>query len=321
MPSGNCFQKLYSMTSKLYSMKKYLLPVISMCFLTGSLYAQIIVDETDVRNGEGYYTTLQIAQNNATDVKTLDIQKREADDFLENKYSFPTLENVFIHFSELNNFNSLKVNQNLKELRIMYSQNLKSLPDDITDLPKLETIAVYSCGLQKLPATFFNNTNLKEVCLCYNRLHDLPEIAAGSNIKKLMLDINSIDKLPPTFKNMKQLEVLGLRDCQFKTFPDEVLSLKKLKVLDLSANNISVLPDKISKLESLETLHLVRTGIRVLPASLRKSSLKYVAISDTGLTQAEKDNIIKSLPPDCQINWSTNLNYSLYMSSCACLKL
>lgn len=303
-------------------MRKYLLLFLSTCFLFSDLFAQEmdVAAEPDTRNEDGYYTTLGIARSNIADVKTLDIMKSEGDDFLTNAYAFPSLQKVFVHFSTLQSFKSINVNQGVNELRIMYSWNLKTLPDDITHLPKLETIAVYSCGLQKLPATFFFNPHLKEVCLCYNTLSDLPEIPVDNNINKLMLDINMLSKLPPHFKNLQHLEILGLKDCYFTSFPEEILSLKNLKVLDLSANSISVLPDKLSKLKKLEALHLVQTKIKTLPSSLRKSSLKYVAISDTGLSQAEKDNIIKSLPKDCQVNWSTALNYALYMSSCACFK-
>lgn len=280
----------------------------------------MVAMEPDTRNEDGYYTTLRIARNNKTDVTTLDIQKLDADDFLNNAYVFPAVEKILIHFSSVNSFKSINENQRLKELRIMYSWKLTNLPDDITEFPQLENIAVYSCGLQSLPAKFFFNTNLQEVCLCYNKLRELPEIPAANQLKRLVLDINSFSKLPEDFKNLQALEVLGLKDNLFTTFPQEILSLKNLKVLDVSANNISVLPKKLNQLKKLESLFLVKTNVRTLPRSLRKSALKYVAISDTNLSPAEKENIIKSLPKDCQVNWSTALNYTIYMSSCVCLK-
>lgn len=280
----------------------------------------MVAMEPDTRNEDGYYTTLRIARNNTADVTTLDIQKNDADNFLNNKYAFPALEKLLIHFSSVNSFKSIKQNPRLKELRIMYSWNLASLPDDITEFPALENIAIYSCGLQSLPAKFFFNPSIQEACLCYNKLRELPEIPATNQIKRLVLDINGFTKLPEDFKNLQALEVLGLKDNLFTTFPQEILSLKNLKVLDLSANNISVLPKNLSKLKNLESLFLVKTSVRTLPRSLRKTALKYVAISDTGLSATEKENMIKSLPKDCQVNWSTALNYTIFASSCVCLK-
>jgi Leucine-rich repeat (LRR) protein len=303
-------------------MKKYCLLLMLISLPLCKMVAQEmgVALEPDTRNENGYYTTLSVAKVNAADVRTLDIQKADGDEFLKNAFVFPSLEKMLVHFSNVTSFKSIKENQRLKELRIMYSWRLSSLPDDITEFPHLEKIAVYSCGLQSLPAKFFFNPTLEEVCLCYNNLRDLPEIPADNHIKRLVLDINSLNKLPQHFKNLRELEVLGLKDCLFSTFPKEILLLKNLKVLDLSANNISTLPNSLSKLKKLESLFLVKTGIHELPASLRKSALKYVTISDTGLSQEEKDNIIKSLPKNCQVNWSTALNYTIYVSSCVCLK-
>ncbi len=203
-------------------MKKYHLLLLFFWLPFCKMSAQeIVAMEPDTRNGNGYYTTLQIARNNKADVTILDIQKSDADDFLNHAYVFPALEKILIHFSSVSSFKWNSENQRLKELRIMYSWNLANMPDEITEFPQLENIAVYSCGLQSLPAKFFFNTTLQEVCLCYNKLRELPEIPTANQIKRLSLDINSFSKLPEDFKNLQALEVLGLKDNLFSTFPQE----------------------------------------------------------------------------------------------------
>jgi len=279
-----------------------------------------VVAEPDTRNSEGYYTSLSIAERNDADVNTLDIQRDDGDRFLQHPHRFPNVETININFSRLTRFESIRENRNLKKFEVHYSWRLASLPEDITDLPLLESITFSSCGLQRLPDRFFQSKTLTSVCICYNNLHDLPEIPEDNQIRQLYLDINPIDHLPVYFKNLQTLEVLGLKDCLFSNFPNEILALKNLKVLDLSANSIAALPDKLKKLKKLERLYLIRTSIKELPRSLRKSALKYVYMSNTNLSEEQKIANQKSLPEKCKLYWTTALNLAIDNSSCTCMK-
>lgn len=294
-----------------------LLPIISF-----ELHAQEVYIEAlpDTRNENSYYTSPEKARDNREDVKTLNLKHADADSFLTRPAGFPNLETLVVNFSGLNSIQSLNNSRNLKSIGIYYSRQLARLPDDITELPQLERIAVSNCLLLTLPPTFFRSKTIRDICLCNNRLFELPEIPVENNITALHLDINLLKTLPDDFKNLQKLEELGLKDCFFTEFPKVILELKNLKRLDLSANKISSIPSGLAELKQLETLFLVRMPIRELPKSLRKSSLKRIHITDVGLSDQEKENICKALPDNCELVWTLELNYTLGNSSCSCVK-
>ncbi len=289
--------------------------------LSCQLQAQMIVvaPEKKTRNENGYYMNLQNAKENATDVWTLDIQKEDADKFLSNPDTFPNLNELIVNFSKVKTINNLAACRNLKEIKIFYSWNIASLPDDLIQLP-LENLIFEGGNLKHLPGSFFYGKTFKRICLGHNQLDSLPEIPKNNNITNLYLCLNKFSKLPSDFKNLQKLEVLSLKDNAFFEFPKEILTLKNLNALNLSANNISEIPKKLNNLSKLETLYLVRTSVKKLP-SLKKTSLKLLLISDTGLSEKEKENIKNALPENCEINWTDELNQSLDSFSCSCVKM
>lgn len=294
--------------------------VFFLAFITLKLSAQDVEFVPDTRNSNSYYTSLKIARENINDVKTLDIQKDDADEFLFQPDHFPNLEKLDIHFSQLNSFKTIGSNSKLKHVRILYSWRLTSLPDDIVNLPNLENIAISSCSLNQLPKDFFKNPDVKEICLCNNKLTFLPEIPAKNQITQLFLSYNKFQRLPECFKNLENLEVLSLKGCFIFEFPKEILDLKKLKELDLSSTGLKSIPSEISQLTQLETLFLVKLRVKELPATLKNSSLKRVHISGDNLSDWEKENIRKALPENCVLKWTNDLSYTIGHASCSCIQ-
>ncbi|MGM5630131.1 leucine-rich repeat domain-containing protein [Apibacter raozihei] len=254
-------------------MKKLLFLVILLSFKLSAQH--LIAAVEDKINENGYYTQLEYALKNKDDVKNLYIKKRDADNFLNNsELYFPNLEVLIIQFSDLTDFKSLANNSKLKEISFRYSWKLQSLPNDITNLPQLEKASFTNAFLSYLPSSFFDNTSLKEVCLCNNNLFKLPDIPENNTIRYLSLDINHFKKLPASMINLQKLQILGLKDCHFSEFPIEIFELKNIKTLDLSANPISSIPEKLSELSSLENLYLIKTQIKELPKSMKKQLIK-----------------------------------------------
>lgn len=279
-----------------------------------------VAAEENNENKNGTYTDYSIALQNIMDVKVLNIKKGDADSFLKSQTVFPNLIYMNIHFANsfdkvrsFDNFNSLET------IAICYSWNLSELPANFTSLTALKKVYLYNCGLKELNENFFSNSNLKSVGICGNTLTALPEIPIDNNIQYLNIGYNPIERIPKSFENLKELKILSLKGIKFEKLPEEILALSELESLELSLTNISYLPNDISNLKKLKYLYLVGTQLKSIPSKLKKSNLKTVWISDGNLTPTEKNNIIKSLPKDCKINWTTESNQLLSIDEeCYC---
>ncbi|MHA1232606.1 MAG: leucine-rich repeat domain-containing protein, partial [Candidatus Helarchaeota archaeon] len=96
----------------------------------------------------------------------------------------------------------------------------------------------------------------------------------------------------PSIKNLKNLEVLILRNNYIHEIPDEICELRNLKHLDFYGNPIDKLPENIGNLVNIETLILSKTDINHFPDSFKKlNSIKYFRAAESKLLEIP-DNII-----------------------------
>lgn len=129
------------------------------------------------------------------------------------------------------------------------------------------------------------------------------EILNDSTIRILKLYGNSIDSIPPSIRNMKNLEELYIGKNNLKEFPEEIGELKKLKLLSAQYNEISILPESIGNLENLEQLILNQNRLLKLPGTI--GNLK--KLENLRLSYNE----LQELPPD--IGRCENLRF-LYLN-------
>ncbi|GFD72566.1 hypothetical protein KUL113_19860 [Tenacibaculum sp. KUL113] len=291
--------------------------LIFSLLLFGKVLAQEEESFEESATPEFEYNSYYMAKSNLLDVKTLDLKKNEADNFLSNPLDFPNLENLVIHFSRVSKIKDLK-NTKLSSIRIMYSWQLNTLPNNFNQYSKLKKIEVYNCSLTELPSSIFNNKVISDICLCNNKISGFPKISENNSIRKLSLDLNNLKKLPSDFFNLKNLEVLTLKHCNIEEFPEVVLNLKNIKVLDLGYNPITKLPSQLAKMRQLEELYIPKTNIKKLPTSFRNSNLKYLMIDGVRLSDKEKEKLKSSLPKNCKVQWGNSANYQVELG-CACL--
>ncbi|QGK74019.1 leucine-rich repeat domain-containing protein [Flavobacterium sp. SLB02] len=287
-------------------MKNALILVYFMitCNVSGQIYD--VVAEDDTRNGNGYYTTYSVALERANDVKTLDIEKSDANDFLRSKTYFPNLVNLNLHFSKgVSQSRDFENFANLETITISYSWYLSSLPSNFTALKALKKVYIYNCGLSVLPELFFSNPTLQSVGICGNKLTKLPVIPVNNEIQYLNIGYNEITQLPASFENLKKIKILSLKGLPIETFPEEILKLTELESLELTKTKIAVLPKEIAKLKNLQNLYLVGMNLRSIPSGLKKSKLTNVWISEDDLSEKEKNDITNSLPKECKIEWTS----------------
>lgn len=297
--------------------------IFVFCVISFNVSAQELIGvmaEENNENGNGTYTNYSIALQNINDVKILDIKKEDANTFLKSETYFPNLTYLNIHFSKyVDKVRSFENFNNLETIAIRYCWDLTKLPENFTSPKSLKKVYLYNCGLKGLNESFFSNPNLESVGICGNRITEIPEIPVDNNIHFLNIGYNPIYELPISFENLKKLKILSLKGIRFEKLPNEILTLTELEKLELSRTNISNLPNDINKLKKLKYLYLVGTPIKSIPSQLKKSKLKVIWMSEDNLSKKEKNNIIKSLPKDCEIVWTSESNQVLSIDEdCYC---
>lgn len=213
---------------------------------------------------------------------------------------------------------SIKELKRLKELRISGCSNLQ-FPEQIKELKNLETLNLSGCSILKLPKQIWairslkklsltKMTNLKSISSDIQRLINLEilNIYWLDNLTTLPSEVGSLNRLKeidilnskkfkklPSLHNLKNLNILKLRDLPLNDFPDYIFDLKHLKELsltikaknrnleqiknltfltDLELKIYSEIPYFIFELKELKRLNIYGDNISVIPDDIIKLS-------------------------------------------------
>ncbi len=176
---------------------------------------------------------------------------------------------------------------NLTRLQVLlagYNQ-LKSLPETLGQLHRLEKLYLRRNQLKSLPDTFGQLHRLQTLDLSWNRLQPLPDTFGQlSRLQELSLWGNQLNSLPETFGNLSNLQWLSLRRNQLNSLPDTFGQLHRLQTLDLSWNRLQSLPETFGNLSNLQTLYLYKNQLNSLPDTFGQlHRLKYLNLAGNQL--------------------------------------
>lgn len=175
----------------------------------------------------------------------------------------------------------------LAELRIE-SVPLSRLSDRIGFLKQVQKLSLDHCGLDSLPATIAQLTNLKELGLQGNKLRQMPNIWKMTNLRVLNIANNQLTVLPEDIGRLTHLETLAAYNNKLTQLPASIGRLANLQLVSLQANQLEQLPEELGKLRKLQSLFLNNNQLTGLPASIGQlDSLKRLLIGN---------NRLKSLP-------------------------
>ncbi|MCU7613842.1 hypothetical protein N0B16_05265 [Chryseobacterium sp. GMJ5] len=196
---------------------------------------------------------------------------------------------------------------NIKSLTISESDQLKSIPKEIsnfknleffmltgghkiTDFPKefaslnqLKKLALHNMLTVKVSPVIFNLKSLEDLEYAQYSYFEFPEdIGKLKTLKRLAmsrgLDIRSLKSaegkpgrnLPSSIKKLENLQTLSLSGNLMSELPEEIGSLTNIDDCWLSHNLLITLPNGFSKLQKLKTLHLNNNAFTIFPAALYK---------------------------------------------------
>ena len=123
----------------------------------------------------------------------------------------------------------------LPSLEILYlsDNSINTIPMSFNTLTTLRILAVKSCNLTTIPPNSLP-PNLQSLIATNNTLTTLPQLP--STLLKLMLSHNNLTAIPPSFANLKHLELLRLSNNHIKEPPIAALKLPRLKWVALGGN-------------------------------------------------------------------------------------
>lgn len=192
----------------------------------------------------------------------------------KNKTSFNEITELNFNEDEFKNLEDLEI-----KIRYLTPDGIihciKSLPDEICTLKKLESLVIFNQKLETLPINIGNLENLKilDLSLCF------------------------ISKLPDSFCKLKNLEKLILSDHNLTALDSGIANFEKLKVLEMGrVNNLKNAKNfkedvdfDFSKLKSLQYLNLNRLYIKRIHKSILNLKNSIMMISLVGNKLFEND--------------------------------
>jgi Leucine-rich repeat (LRR) protein len=156
----------------------------------------------------------------------------------------------------------------LNHMDALYIDNcsVNSLPEEIGDLANLECLWITKCrNLKELPKSIGRLQRLGMLLVNENGIESIPSMIGNlKNLRRLVLEGNRLNDLPPTFSELKVIE-LNLKGNLFKEVPDEVLGMQNLITLNLAFNQIQFNPLDDRGFAKVSWLSLSGNRLRLLP--------------------------------------------------------
>ncbi|XP_028664908.1 leucine rich repeat containing 8 VRAC subunit Aa [Erpetoichthys calabaricus] len=157
-----------------------------------------------------------------------------------------------------------KLSINNEGTKLMVLNSLKKM----VNLTELELIR---CDLERIPHSIFSLHNLQEIDLKDNNLKTIEEIISFQHLHRLVclkLWYNQIAYIPIQIGTLTNLERLYLNRNKIDKIPSQLFFCRKLRYLDLSHNNLTSIPADIGFLQNLQYFAVTANRIEALPPEL-----------------------------------------------------
>lgn len=180
------------------------------------------------------------------------------------------------------------------ETLVLYSNNIKSIPDSVYNLKSLKLLDLSGNSLTFLPSSICTLKLLEVLNVNNNKLVSLPEeILELEKLIQLDVSCNEIQNIPITIGEMKSLRSLNIRRNLLVELPNTI-SKCKLVNLDVSYNRITRLPTGFREIITLIDLNVESNPLESPPASLCAKGILHIMkyLLNETIKQEKKQGIL-----------------------------
>ena len=166
----------------------------------------------------------------------------------------------------------------LKRLeKLAINCGLEILPESLAQLTQLQSLDISRNQLSALPEGLAQLTQLQSLDISYNQLSALPEgLAQLTRLQTLDVSVNQLSALQEGLAQLTQLQSLDASSNQLSALPEGLAQLTQLLFLDISGNQLSALPTGIGQLLSLTVLDAAKNQLTDLPIAIRDLPLQHL---------------------------------------------
>lgn len=186
----------------------------------------------------------------------------------------------------------------LSYLRVAKNKNLKSLPVSLGKLTNLEILEFGGTSMQELPKSIGNCINLKNLTGNACQLKAIPaEIGMLTEMRDINLGHNKIESIPNEMGLLTEMIGLYLGGNQLQEIPDELKALTKLEVCGFPINKLRVFPHSVLTAKNLRTLSLYDNEFTSVPKELIElKNLKILYLDVPKINNLDLKTIKDALP-------------------------
>lgn len=157
----------------------------------------------------------------------------------------------------------------LTKLSAFAGDDLKTLPEEVCDLPDLKYLMVDGNGLESLPENIGKLKNLQNLYAYHNKITHLPEsIGECKNLRKISIWSNELSSVTESIGGLENLEELDLKYNKLRHLPEAIGKLQKLTELKVGDNKLVELPAALAQCGALKTLGLADNELTSLPENI-----------------------------------------------------
>ncbi|XP_055010349.1 LOW QUALITY PROTEIN: volume-regulated anion channel subunit LRRC8A-like [Boleophthalmus pectinirostris] len=163
------------------------------------------------------------------------------------------------------------VGLHLQKLSINNEGTKNMVLNSLKKMVNLSELELIRCDLERIPHSIFSLHNLQELDLKDNNLKTIEEIISFQHLHRLVclkLWCNQIAYIPIQIGTLTNLEKLYLNRNKIEKIPSQLFYCCKLRFLDLSHNNFTNIPADTGFLQNLQYLAVTANRIENLPNEL-----------------------------------------------------
>lgn len=156
-------------------------------------------------------------------------------------------------------------------------RSIKNASKSPLKLNHAETEDLRNQGIAILPPFIFEKTRLKELYISENNLQSLPpsikdlvnlEILDVSKNPLKVKDSDDVTCFPIEMRFLKNLKYLNISECNLRYIPSVIWLIVSIENLNISRNKITMLISEVGNLGNLKKLNLTQCDIATLPAEI-----------------------------------------------------